>query len=365
MIGPAAAERNADLKCQFLEAAAIFRRRDSVLYAELSVRAAHDAMLIELASQARPGQPAVHMLLAAVHFLVLGDPDAPLNHFFQSPVHAEQAFPVFRDFCVRHADEIKQILTTRNLQMTNADRAGYLMPAIALVAQEAGEPLSLVEVGCSAGLLTIFDHYAYDYGPLGRLGDPGGALVAGCGFRGTPPALPNRIPRIGFRIGLDLSPVDPRQVDEQRWIVALTPPHLTEARSRLKEALEYRAAFDLRVIAGDALTLLPAVLQEAPGPVCLFHSSCLYQWPIEARAAFSRVLCDASMTRTIHRISIEHRDFPMAFAGKTAEDSAPPPDIIDADLVANIDLVVYERGQSRVRRLGYYDGQGQAGRWVA
>jgi hypothetical protein len=28
-------------------------------------------------------------------------------------------------------------------------------------------------------------------------------------------------------------------------------------------------------------------------------------------------------------------------------------------------MVVYRQGRTRTRRLGYYDGQGQMGRWVA
>jgi hypothetical protein len=355
----------ADLRRHFKDAAAIFRKRDWKLYAVLAEGAADNEPLLELTSHVRPGQPGPHMLLAAVHFLVLDDPNSRLSAIFESPGDAEHAFPIFLEYCARRQDELRDILKTRTLQMTNADRAGYLMPAIAQVAGEVGEPLSLIEVGCSAGLLTIFDRYLYDYGSLGVIGDPAGARVAGCTFRGVQPVLPDRLPRIGYRVGLDLMPVDPTRAEERRWIVALTPPHLIETRTRLSDALEYRAAFDLRVIKGDALLLLPGILKEAPDPVCLFHSSCLYQWPIDARAAFSQLLLAASMTRVIHRISIEHRDFPMVFNGTVADRETAAIGATDADLVANIDMVVYRQGRTRTRRLGYYDGQGQMGRWVA
>ena len=70
------------------------------------------------------------------------------------------------------------------------------------------QPLALIEVGASAGLCLLPDRYGYDWG--GRRIEPGDRAgpMFSCAVTG-PVSLPSAGPRIVWRAGLDLNPLDP------------------------------------------------------------------------------------------------------------------------------------------------------------
>ena len=87
---------------------------------------------------------------------------------------------------------IEELVATRTTQTNEVGRCLALVPALAEVARATGGPLSLLEVGCSAGLNLRFDRYRLGYGdPPAVGGRPGlGAAAAGAGVRGPPGAAP-------------------------------------------------------------------------------------------------------------------------------------------------------------------------------
>jgi hypothetical protein len=327
-----------------------YRQMGSPFYAALAEASVGDPEIMALAGEAQPGQPPTHLFYGAVHYLLLTGPAHPLGACYASltehPAPAAEAFPLLQRFCRERRDDIVAILRSRTVQTTMVARAAHLLPAMAAVAAEAGEPLSILEVGCSVGLLTLFDQYRYDFGPLGRFGEPGRPLVSGGRFEGTPPAL--SIPRIAARIGVDLNPVDPADAAERAWIDALLPPDWVEERRQLRQAMDWRARSGLEVATGDALALLGPLLDRLPGPVCVFHSHCLYQWPAGAKAGFERALDAASRGRTLHRIGIEPPERPVATPGGFRFD---------------IFRSVHRDGASERRLLGWSDGWGRVAGW--
>ncbi|HEY3813463.1 MAG TPA: DUF2332 domain-containing protein [Caulobacteraceae bacterium] len=320
------------------------RRTVAPLFAAFHRFIAEDDELFELADEAQPDQLSARMLVSAVHYLLLGDPSDPLAKYFPSitanPLAAEDSGPAFKAFCRAHRDEIVDILHTRTLQTTNTDRAAQALFAINEVAKTAGEPLSLIEVGCSAGLLTLFDHYAYDFGNGEILGSPDAAVTVGSfRFLGAAPARPDHLPKITSRVGLDLNPVAVEDPAARRWILACAVSDQVDKFQELKRALEYRARTPLEVVAGDAIQTLPAALAKMDGPVCVFHSRCLYQWPTAAQEAFSAMLRDLGATRTIHRVGIE------ANGDQVYSDESE-------GSVSEIVHTVYRGGKSETRLLG-------------
>jgi hypothetical protein len=99
------------------------------------------------------------------------------------------------------------------VQTTYVDRCRAVLAPLCLVADQAGEPLNLVEIGCSAGVLLTFDKYAYELNEAGRIGPADAALTLKGQLFGGPRL---RMPAIGARIGLDLHPLDARSEDERR-----------------------------------------------------------------------------------------------------------------------------------------------------
>ena len=286
----------------------------SPLYEALAAAIADDEEILTLAGQARPGQPPANMLLAAVHDLLLsGREDIPLARFYASldstPTPAAEAYPAFRDFCRAHAEEIGAILARRVVSTNEPARAACLLPALVRAAERLGEPLQLIEIGASAGLLLLWDRYGYDYGPAGQVGASDNGLTLSCALRGTALAgfPPARLPELAARIGLDRFPLDPRNDDDRAWLRALIWPEQQARRSRLEHALSIAAQAPPEVIAGDGIAQLESVAQRLPsdGTLCVLHAFALVQANDAEKQRFEASLESLSHRRPIARIGFE------------------------------------------------------------
>src|SRR5215212_8705594 len=158
---------------KFVEAESVW---SSPLYTRLSLGIADDPEVLALAAEATAG-PIPNLLLAAVHYLLLRDPDQPLAAFYPSltpePDTTGDPYPAFHAFCLAQRDAMHTLLTTRLVQTNEVRRCALLLPAFARAAWRAPDrPLALVEIGPSAGLNLLWDRYGYDYGPGGQAGDP-------------------------------------------------------------------------------------------------------------------------------------------------------------------------------------------------
>ncbi len=280
---------------------------------------AADPDLLALGARARPGQPAPNMLFAAVHFLLLGAAHgAPLARFYpdltESPRPPEAAAPAFRAFCLRHEKAIARILETRVVSTNEVLRAACLMPAFAEAARRGGQPLHLIEVGASAGLLLNWDRYRYDYGDGRVIGAPEAALTLVCEPRGThaPPLPERRLPRVASRLGIDPYPLDAANPQDAAWLRALIWPEQTGRAQRLEQALAVARAEPPPIAAGDALERLPPALAALPddGTPCLFHAFTLNQFSAQARSAFDELLRSAGRRRPLWRVGLEWGEGP-------------------------------------------------------
>jgi hypothetical protein len=300
-------ERLETVRAAFRNGAQSYARIGSPLYSALCAGGENDPEVVQLAAHAMAGSQPVFHLLASVHHLLMGDSSDPLARYFatltDNPLPPEHAWPDFARYCREHRDELLDLLANNTVQTTYAERCVNLVAPIAYVADRAGEPLHLVEVGCSAGVLLTFDKYAYDFDGRGRIGALDAPLVLDGRITGNAPL---RIPRVASRTGLDIHPVDARVEAERRWLIALTFPEWRKERARLAAALDTVAATDIRMVAGNALATLPRVLAETPpGPLAIFHSACLYYWDAESKAALDALLTETSREREIFRIGLE------------------------------------------------------------
>jgi hypothetical protein len=275
------------------------------LFGVLSARIAEDPDLLTLAAKGQKHGEHFH-LLAAVHYLLLRNPDDALGSFFPSiadqPNPSLDVFPTFNRFCQKRRTEIEYILTNRTVQQTWVERCNRIMPALSRVSDDAGEPLNLIEIGCSAGILLTFDKYAYDLKDRGRVGRGDAAITLSLDLHGGP--LP-RIPEIGKRIGIDLHPIDLTSEDARLWIAAQTFPESREQRLRVVTALNVVRQTKIQTFRGDALNELADILMLVPSPVCVYHSSCLMYWSQPAKDALRQLLLDASHVRDIYHVSAE------------------------------------------------------------
>ena len=99
------------------------------------------------------------------------------------------------------------------------------------------------------------------------------------------------------------------------------------------------------LFAGDALELLPEVLESIPSDstLCLYHSNTLNQFPREARERFLELVEEHGSVRDLSLISVEGR------AG--------------GHLCA-VELTQYQYGLKTIRRLADNDSHGNWIRWT-
>ena len=116
------------------------------------------------------------LLLAAVHFLLLSGSEHPLAAFYDTvaPVRGSPAGPpppddvaaAFADFCHVHRGRARAA-GRHPLDPDQRGRALHRPAARPLPHRGRGygwhEPLSLLDLGTSAGLNLLFDDYAYTY----------------------------------------------------------------------------------------------------------------------------------------------------------------------------------------------------------
>ena len=136
---------------------------------------ATDREILELASEARQGQSKSVLLFAVVHYLLLKSPREWLARYFGSltdePGPPADAFPAFKEYCMEHRAEITEPLVMAHGKLLNlAEKTVCLVPALRYIEALSSEPLTLLELCCSAGLNMLFDEYHYDYGKAGSVG---------------------------------------------------------------------------------------------------------------------------------------------------------------------------------------------------
>jgi hypothetical protein len=165
---------------------------------------------------------------------------------------------------------IRHTIMTLSTQTNEVGRLATLLPAFA----GFGDELALIEVGASAGLCLYPDRYDYlwdtDTGRRSLSGSGGPVLTARAD---GPVPVPARHPEIVWRVGIDLNPLDVRDPDQMAWLTNLVWPEQDGRRERLRSAIAVAGAEPPRIVAGDLLHELPALLAEAPGVPVVFHSA--------------------------------------------------------------------------------------------
>ena len=99
--------------------------------------------------------------------------------------------------------ELSGEMLARRTQTNEPGRLATLLPAFA----QLPEPLALVEVGASAGLCLFPDRYGYRYETEAGTVAIGAQPKFPCRVTGPAP-LPTAPPRVAWRAGLDLHPLD-------------------------------------------------------------------------------------------------------------------------------------------------------------
>jgi hypothetical protein len=286
----------------------------SPLYCRFVQVVAADDRLLEIAARARPGQMPQNMLLASVHYLLLRDqrdgrdPDE-LAAWYPSLGGGKAAGDpgrAFTAFCLRRRAEIVELVRHRLVQTNVVKRAIAVRLGMAEVASLTSEPVTFVEVGCSAGAHLRFDDYRCELGgrTWGKASSP--VVVSTVWRDGVPPDL-GPLPVIRDRVGIDLHPIDPTDPDERLWLRALVWPENAEQAALQDEALRVVADDPPRTVQGDVVEVLPQVVAEVPygTPVVVFHSGTRLHVAADRREAFDAAIADIAGDHELFHLSYE------------------------------------------------------------
>ena len=286
----------------------------SPLYAALSKGVAGDNDVLQIASSAR-GRPVPNLLFAAAHYLLLGGADDTLASFYPSltpdPRPNGEAYPHFREFCLAHESAIRDLLSTRLVQTNEVGRCAYLVPGFSFIADEnPGLPLSLVDIGTSAGLHLLWDRYSYEYVGHVVTGDTSSPVRIKAEVRGdNMPPTPTSFPSVAFRVGLDLNPVRLADPDSALWLRALIWPEHDRRAAQLEAAIGLAIENPPMLVGGNALERLPDILNRVPAEstLCIFHNYTLNQFSLDDRRRFDAMLDEYSKDRDVYLLSGEGR----------------------------------------------------------
>ena len=222
------------------------------------------------------------------------------------------------DIVLSRAYRIREVMLSRTTQTNEPARCAVLLPALAGLRQ----PMALLEVGASAGLCLLPDCYGYNYGThLIEPTSPGHAVapIFQCmASPGTP--LPLAPPKVGWRCGLDLNPLDVNSPTAMAWLETLVWPGHESRAPNLRAAIEIARADPPEVRRGDLRADLHVIAALAPRDLQLvvYHTAVLgYIASPSDRDAFAKTV------RQTGAVWISN-EVPSVFP-KLAKAAPPPP----------------------------------------
>lgn len=268
----------------------------SPLYRQLCTIVAAEPAILAMLTHRRVGQQASFLLFAALQHTLLDNPDHPLRDYYASlvprPRDPADVRTSLLDFIHTHHDRLDELIRTRLVQSNVIRRAAALRYTLWAVARRTDQPIHLVEVGASAGLLLAADRYRYRIGDR-EFGRPESAVVIDSAWRDQHPVPDlDDIAPIASRIGIDLDPVDVTDPDQRRWLTALVWPEERSAAQLLATAIAETAEQPPRIVAGDATQHCRRIGRDLPDgePRLVFHSAVRMHVPTEQRPEFDAAI---------------------------------------------------------------------------
>jgi hypothetical protein len=184
-------------------------------------------------------------------------------------------------------------------QTNETGRSAVLMPGYATIAKHTGLPLSILEVGASAGLNLMWDRYAYRYGErfVGREDAP---VTVVAEWRG-PWCEVETLPRVVARRGCDRSPIDLSVPGAADRLIAYVWPEHTERLARLAAAIALAQREKPVLEKIDAAEWLERELAKpAPGVATVVAHTIVWQYfTKETRARAKGIIEDAGSRATV------------------------------------------------------------------
>lgn len=267
----------------------------SSLYEHLAGNIANDLDLLKLAAHSKHGQPVPNLLLGAVHYLLLNGVEHELSAYYASivnePKKSSGAIICFKDFCMQNESNIVQLLENKLVQTNEVRRCAYLYPSFCRIYKLTKKPLTLIEIGTSAGLQLLWDKYTYYYNTSNqKYGSEHSTLEISAEIIGDRlPLLFEQSPPVARRIGLDLHVNNLNDSEDYLWLKALIWPEHKERNAYFEKAAHCLKSQPIELIEGDGVSILPDIVPTVShdSSICIFHTHVANQIPAAAKKKLS------------------------------------------------------------------------------
>jgi len=249
-------------------------------------------------------------LAGGLHALVLSGADSELAAVY--PPHHEAAddaalWAAVARALVAHDGFLLDWLDS-SPQTNEVRRSGPLYLGLATLAAETGMPIALNEIGASAGLNLLLEHYAYDFGRT-RMGPSSAPLRISADWSGPAPKLSP--PRILDRTGCDRRPLDVDDETDQLRVLAYLWADQADRIKRTKRAITLAEKTGLRVEQAEAADFVARrFTRPAEGMVHVLMHSIVWQYldgtsQKRIRAAMARAGAAARPERPLAWLAME------------------------------------------------------------
>jgi hypothetical protein len=216
----------------------------------------------------------------------------------------EAGFAEFRQWMFANWPRVRPEVARRLNQTNEPGRCASLVPALAAIPG----PLALLEIGASGGLCLYPDRYSYLYDDV-RIDPEAGPseVLLRCATNGRVP-LPQQLPEIVWRAGIDLAPLDVHDSDDRRWLETLAWPEEHDRRARIRAAIEIARRDPPLLVRGDATDALAGLAAQAPerATLVLITSGVLVYLPFAKRERFITAMRELRVREEgVHWLSLE------------------------------------------------------------
>ena len=244
-------------------------------------------------------------LLAGLFRLVLTGKAPELVRFYPclgGTVPASQAWPVMRRVIAAHVEEMHAALAVAPRTNEVGRSAALLAGLFDLVAASGARRIRLLELGASAGLNLLIDHYLYR-GDSWQFGLCDSKLQFVDPIDG--PVQAERFV-ITDRAGCDIDPVDPTTDECRLLLTSFVWPFDLDRHERLRSALAVAAMHPVHIDQAAASTWLPqALAADRDDLPVVWHSITQMYWPIEEVAGVESILMSYGAQRRLGEVSME------------------------------------------------------------
>lgn len=246
-------------------------------------------------------------LAGGLHYLVRGGRAPELARAYP-PASAHDVAQALAETLAAHQDWLVDWMR-RAPQTNETGRSAVLIAVAHGLAARYGLPLTLSELGASAGLNLNFDAYALAIGDQ-RFGARDPVLTLFPEWSGPCPELAAFT--VHDRRGVDLSPVSPQQ-DGARLLAYIWPDQ-TDRLLRAEAAIHHAVAHPVSVDCGDAAEWIEARLHQPMPGLChlVYHTVAHQYFPAETQSRIAAAMERAGAQAT--------EDCPLAWFGMEADD---------------------------------------------